>query len=266
MIKILVPVDFSATSSNALTYAIRLFGVSELEITLLHVYETRSTTMMIKNIDKMIEDDCRLEMNELIEKFIKKHPKVTFKFKILKDYAVQAIRAYGDSGDYDFIVMGTQGASGLKEVFLGSVAGGVISKTTAPVIVVPEGYAFAPLNEIVVALGDAPFSKKEVADPLRKIASLHKSKIKVLHISDEKPDSIESALKEINDLNPSVEYTFGSGDIHEDLNEYLIKNDSGLLCLMRSKKGFFERLFKESVTLKQTFDSPAPLLILHDEG
>ena len=48
------------------------------------------------------------------------------------------------------------------------------------------------------------------------------------------------------------------------MNDYLIEHDSEMLCLIRGKKGFFDRLFKESVTLKETFDSPVPLLILHD--
>ena len=263
MNKILVPVDFSDTSLNALNYAIELFGTSGSEITLLHVYETRSTAMMIKNIDKLIEEDCRREMKELIENVQKTYPKATLKSKIMKEYAVPAIVSLGDSGSYDFIAMGTQGASGLKEVFLGSVAGGVISKTEAPVIVVPDGHTFRPLDEIVLALGDVPLSDREVIEPLRKIVSMHQCKVKVLHISEEETDRIENVLTEIKDLNPSVEYAFGSGDIHEDLNDYLVENSSGLLCLIRGKKGFLERIFKESVTLKQTFDSPVPLLILH---
>ncbi len=184
--------------------------------------------------------------------------------KILKDYAVPAIVSLGARGAYDFIAMGTQGASGLKEVFLGSVAGGVISKTAAPVIVVPHGHAFQPLGEIVLALGDVSVSNREVIEPLRKIVEAHQCKVKVLHISEEQTDRIENVPAEIKDLNPTVEYAFGSGNIHKDLNSYLIKNNSDLLCLIRGRKGFLERIFKESVTLKQTFDSPVPLLILHD--
>lgn len=265
MRKILVPVDFSDAAINALHYAIRLFGPS-VETTILHVFGTTSATVTIQNIDRIIEKDSRHTLNELIAKMQKKYPKVTFKSKIVKENAVSAIVSLGDSGYFDCIVMGTKGASGLKEVFLGSVAGGVISKTSAPVIVVPEGHAFQPLDEIVVALGDVPFSHSKVIEPLRAIAKMHNSRIKVLHISEDQEHEMDKALAQLEDLNPSVEYAFGSGDIHEDLNEYLIKNDSGLLCLVRSKKGFFKRLFKESVTLKQTFDSPAPLLILHDES
>jgi len=264
MIKILVPLDFSTTSSDALLYAIQFFQAAPLEITAIHVYSTNPTSMALKNIDAIIERDTRRTLDKLIEKVHQDYPEVTLKHKVLKDHVVSAITSLGDSGDYDFIVMGTQGASGLKEVFLGSVAGGVISKTSAPVIVVPAGCGFQPPDEIVLALSDTPLSTAKVADPLRKIASLHQSKIKVLHIEDKKLHEIEKALTDIEDLNPSADYAFGTGDTNKDLNDYLMKNDSKLLCLIRGEKGFLVRLLKQSVTLKQTFESPVPLLILHD--
>ncbi|WP_303315769.1 universal stress protein [Flavivirga abyssicola] len=268
MNKILVPVDFSETSLNALSYAIQLFGSSPIEITVLHIYGAKSNAaLLMKSIDSILEKDARSEMDELIQKVRKEHPDITLSSKIIKNYAISAIASLGDSGNYDFIVMGTKGVSGLKEVFIGSIAGGVISKTTAPVIVVPAAYSFHPLNEIVFALGKNPFFSTTVVDPLRKIATMHQSKIKVLHIADKKTPDMQEAtniLSTIKDLNPSMTYRFGTGNTNQDLNDYLMKHQSGLLCLVRSKKGFFDRILNESVTLKQTFNSPVPLLILHD--
>jgi hypothetical protein len=221
--------------------------------------------MTIKNIDKMIERDSRRTLKELINKTQKEYPEVVLKPRILKDQAISAIAELGDSGDFDYIVMGTKGASGLQEVFLGSVAGGVISKTSAPVIVVPAGYSFRPLEEILVALSDEPLSDRKVADPLRRLAGMHESKIKVLHIAEKGPEEVERALEDFDDLDPSFDYAMGTDDINKDLNHYLLEDsDATLLCLIRKKKSFTSRLLKESVTLKQTFDSPVPLLILHD--
>lgn len=266
MIKILVPVDFSATSSNALRYAIHLFGSTSLEITLLHTFSINPTTMSMKNIDHVILEDSKQIMARLLKEIKNEFPNVSFKTKILNDHAVSCITSFGNSGEYDFIVMGTKGASGLKEVFLGSVAGGVISKTTAPVIVVPDGHLFHHLDEVILALGDTPVSDSIVINPLRHLVELQHSKLKVLHISEQKNDSIEQSLQTVKDLNPSVEYAFGSGDTNQDLHDYISMHDIRLLCLVRGHKGFFKRLFKESVTLKQTFESPVPLLILHDSN
>ncbi len=264
MNKILVPVDFSATSLNALYYAINLFGDTPHEITVLHVFISNPTMMALKNIDQMIYEDSQHSLDKLMKKVQKVHSKANLTPKILKDHAVLAISSLGDTGEYDFIVMGTKGASGLKEVFMGSVAGGVISKTLAPVIVVPDKHSFEPLDEIVIALSESPEYGSKVEDPLRKIANIHHSKIKALHIDDKKPHEMEKAVADIADLHPKVDYAFGTGDTHEDLNNYIVENNSKMLCLIRGKKDFFSRLFKESVTLKETFDSPVPLLILHD--
>jgi len=264
MIKILIPVDFSDTSTNALSYALQLFGSSPLEVTVLHLYGVESTALIMKNLDNVLVKDARQRMDKLLENVKKEHANVVFKSKIIKNYAVSTIVSLGDSGYYDFIVMGTKGASGLKEVFMGSVAGGVISKTSAPVLVVPANHTFRPLKKIVFAVSDSPFTNAKVIEPLRKIAMMHRSKIKVLHIPDKKTPQIDKALTAIEDLNPSIDYAFGTGDINKDLNEYLMKDFSGLVCLIRSKKGFLDRLLNESVTLKQTFNSPVPLLVLHD--
>lgn len=263
MIKILVPVDFSDTSFHALYYAIDLFKPSSLELTLLHAYAS-SMAVTIKNIDKVIREDSKRSMYKLIQKIKKDYPELDLNPKIVKDHAVSAIASLGDSGKFDFIVMGTQGASGLKEVFLGSVAGGVIARSSVPVIVVPKGHSFRPLDQVVVALSTTPVSDPKVADPLRKIARMHKSKVRALHIDDDDHQCIQKVVAAIMDLNPVVDHVPGTGNTSKDLNDYVLTHSCGMLCLIREKKGFFERLFTESVTLKQTFHSLIPLLILHD--
>jgi hypothetical protein len=173
-----------------------------------------------------------------------------------------SITSLGNSGTYDFIVMGTKGASGLKEVFIGSVAGGVIAKTKAPVLVVPGDYQYQNLNEIVFATSSEPLADPTVIEPLRQLTKLHASTINVLHISDDDKPDLEKVLHPIKDLNHTVTYARGDGNVNKRLKEHLLKEGAGLLCLIRRERGFFGRIFGESVTLKQTFSSYVPLLIL----
>ena len=265
MHRILVPVDFSDTSLNALTYTIKLFRGSPLEITILHTFKVMSSgAFSLKSVDRIMEDDAHREMDALERRILKEAPDISLKSKILKADAIPAITSLGDSGAYDFVVMGTKGASGLKEVFIGSVAGGVISKTKAPVLVVPKGYQYEPLSEITFAVSSAIFFDKSVVEPLRKLSKKHSGKVNILHVADGKKLEVQKVLGIFEDLNPSVSYSYGSGNVNEQLNEYLRKENTGLLCLVRGKRGFFSKIFGESVTLKQTFNSSVPLLILHD--
>jgi len=264
MNRILVPLDFSETSLNALSYAVKLFKDAYVEITLLHIYGTQSTAFMMKSIDNVLIKEAEKRIEEVSNKLRETAPYATIRTQLLKNYPVSSITNLGDSGHYDFIVMGTKGASGLKEVFVGSVAGGVISKTDAPVIVVPADFSHEGIQKVVLAVSDESLSNGEVVNPLRKLMEIHEGAVEVLHIADEEPTNLEDSVKAIQDLNPSVTYSFGTGNTNQDLNAYLEENTVDLLCLIRSKKGFFARLLGGSVTLKQTFNSKIPLLILHD--
>lgn len=264
MIRILVPVDFSEASKNALLYAILLFKDSPLAVTVLHIFGAKSTAFVMKNVDDIFERTAHENMEEFLSDIQEEFPDVVFNTEITKNYAIDTIVEMGDSGRYDYVIMGTKGTSGLKEVFMGSVAGGVVSKTKAPVIVVPKGYEFKSLTQLILAVGDDRFSDPEVIAPLRKLLATHGSKLNLLHIAINEPPQIDDALAAIDDLNPAVTYVFGTGDTTNDLHDYMQTDDSDMLCLIRTKKEFFERLLNESVTLKSTFNCKVPLLILHD--
>jgi nucleotide-binding universal stress UspA family protein len=264
MIKILVPVDFSETSKNALQYAVDLFGGTDLEITLLHIYGTQSTALMMKSIDRVLIENAEREMTELIGNLKKDFPDLQLRSRLAKNYAASTISDLGNSGEYDLIVMGTKGVSGLKEVFMGSIAGGVISKTSAPVIVVPLDYKFTSLDRIVFAVGDATTADAELFKPLIWLAQLYNSDLEVLHVSNNGRSHLDLVGAELEELNPHLTHKSGTGDLNQQLNVHIQNNDTDLLCLLRTKKDFLDRLFKGSVTLKQTFNSPVPLLILHN--
>lgn len=264
MKRILVPVDFSDTSKNALIYATKLFKNLPMEITVLHVYGTKSTALLMKSIDGILIDDAKRDIKTLLDEVQKESPQIVFKTQLAKNYPVSVITSLGNSGDFDFIVMGTKGASGLKEVFMGSIAGGVISKTQAPVVVVPANYTYTPPKDIAFAISDKTLSSFNVVEPLRKIALTHQSKIEVLHIAKHQTPNIKDTLKHIEDIKHSITYIYGTKDINEELNNHLSESNASLLCLIRSKKDFFDALLDGSVTLKQTFNSPVPLLVLHN--
>lgn len=218
----------------------------------------------MKSIDGVLIKDAKQKLNALVEKVKGKAPNVELKIKLAKNYPVQSIVSLGDNGNYDFIIMGTKGASGLKEVFLGSVAGGVIAKTKVPVIVIPTTYIYREINTIVFAVNDIELIKSIDLEPLRLLAKANDSKINILQVADNQSIEISESLKEVKDLDATVIHTSSTGNINKDINDYIMSHSAGLLCLIRGKKGFIDRLFSDSVTLKQTFNSPIPLLVLHE--
>ncbi|MEL7118432.1 MAG: universal stress protein [Bacteroidota bacterium] len=264
MNKILVPVDFSATSLNALLYTIHLFKEVSTEIVVLHTYGAHSTAFHMKSMDNILEGDAQREMDDFLNKVPKLKRDTILTPKLVKSGAVATITSMGDTGEYDLIIMGTTGASGLKKVFIGSVAGGVMSTTKAPVIVVPSGYQFSKLDTILFAVSEVPYSDDSIVEPLRMLAQLHQAKINMLHITNNEIANIDEQINPLRDMSPSVNYLFGADDINQSLKDYLAEHDNDLLCLIRSKKAFLSQLFDASVTMEQTFSCPVPLLILQN--
>lgn len=264
MNKVLIPVDFSETSENALAYACKMFDKQPLEITLVNIFGATSTALMMKSIDSILIKEAKEELNTLENKYKSLFPEVQFKSQLYKNYAVDTIVSLADSGNFDLVVMGTKGASGIKEIFIGSVAGGVISKTKSPVIVVPSESEFSKLDTIILAINDSKIVKKTNLDTLKKIQEIHQSKVIALHINEDFKADYKSYEQEIKGFDFEMVTIQGTGKINEDINSFLNESNADLLCLIKSKKDLIDRLFDGSVTSRQTFSSSIPLLILHE--
>lgn len=265
MYHILVPVDFSETSRNALNFAVDLFKSQPLKVTLLACYKSFSGAFHMKNMDRVLEEDVQAQMTSLVGRMEKEWPDVLFKPVVTRGDAVPVITSMGDSGNYDLIVMGTTGASGLKEVFLGSVAGGVVSHTTGPVLVVPSDATLSDLSKIVLAVGNETVNAEVVTQPLKTIQEVGSCEIDIVHVDTqgEDEDTMNEALAAYSELGNVIHLQIEEETVNERLDEYIAEVNADILTLIRTNKGFMNRLFKGSVTMKQAFHSRIPLLVLH---
>jgi nucleotide-binding universal stress UspA family protein len=264
MKRILIPVDFSKTSENALFYTLALFSKIKVEITVLHTFRLPSTAFHLKSIDHLLWEDAEKDMEKLLEKVAKRFPKMHVKTKIMEGDAEESIIRFSKRKDYDLISMGTKGVSGLKEVFIGSVAGEVISKSHVPVLVIPKSAKEFVAKDITLAVSRYGVSDQVTLQPLRELISITNSNLHILHLTEEENHPLKPRINSLENLHPHYIYTYCEHSIDQCINEYVTKSHSQMLCLIRSNRDFFSRLITGSVTKKQTFHSKVPLLILHD--
>ena len=161
--------------------------------------------------------------------------------------------------------MGTQGASGLKEIFMGSMTVGVINKSEVPVLAIPSGYPYQPLKEITLAIDSEILRTSDVVDPLINLANTYSAHISILHVDKTKKVVGVDAGVDIylSDVNHSY-HLIKDYNINDGIDRFVLKSDSNLLCMVHRKRGFLDKLFHKSVTDKEAFNSPVPLLALHD--
>lgn len=144
--KILVPVDFSDSSKNALNYTLQLFPTSSLQ--LIHVGDYQYEELLKK--EKKAEEMSKNKINKLrkailyylenqMKKFIKGHGKQLNKhpYTIKLGYPGPTILNEAKKFNPDLIIMGTQGHGRIHYLFIGSVANWVLTETDKDILLVP---------------------------------------------------------------------------------------------------------------------------------
>jgi nucleotide-binding universal stress UspA family protein len=139
--KILVPVDFSEHSQNAVSHARELAASYGARLQLLHVFE-RPVYPSFYALDR---DNFLRQMTEIedtavehLRRIFKESagPKVSAEFHLIEGRASTDITDFAGNNGSDLIVIATHGLTGIKRLFLGSVAEKVIRRAKRPVFVV----------------------------------------------------------------------------------------------------------------------------------
>ncbi len=135
--KILVPLDGSEHSLNALEKALQIAKKFDGKITLINVYSVSSFRMTPSQVFAYV-----VEIRKSGESILAEGKKIAFDEGIqvetlLKEgHIVEEILQKAREGNFDLIVIGARGISKMKEILLGSVSHGVTTHSPCPVLVV----------------------------------------------------------------------------------------------------------------------------------
>ncbi|MCI5083385.1 MAG: universal stress protein [Saprospiraceae bacterium] len=267
MNKILVPTDFSENARNATAYALEIANQHGCEVTLLHTYKLYSTAGMMISVESYMAEDRKKEMDQEVKLFeTQLRNGATIDTRVVRGDAIPTIKSFAEKGKYDLVIMGTQGASGVEEVFLGSVTNGVIKNIKTPLLAIPNGYRFKAIEDIVFSIDNDPIMSDDIIKPLLELAEKDNAQIKLFHHAEQE-GSVHidpSVTKALNGAEYSLHYEINSEELGESIHQFVEKSDADLLCMIRRKRGFWESLFHSSATTSEAFHSEIPLLVLHE--
>lgn len=140
MKKIIVPCDFSAPALEAVRFAANIARKSKGEVTLLHTIALPSlyNPSVVMAFEAEYMKETRTAMTSELQKVKSKYIGANVKTKIEVEFGelLLHLKKKIRDGKYDLVVMGTHGASGLKEYTIGSNAEKVVRNSTIPVICV----------------------------------------------------------------------------------------------------------------------------------
>lgn len=142
--RVLVPLDFSAPSRQALAYASRLAGQFQAALLLVHVMELPYLDPSVTEIDtRAIEDATRQTAQEQLAKVqaLSRAAGLPVTSELLTGSPWNEVADYARREAADLIVAGTHGYTGLKHALLGSTAERIVRHAPCPVLVVREAPA-----------------------------------------------------------------------------------------------------------------------------
>jgi nucleotide-binding universal stress UspA family protein len=142
--RILVPIDFSDHSKNALKYAISFAQQFKASIDLIYVVEPTiyPADFSFGQIGfPNVEEELQVHGNEELENLIKKEisGKVVSRKAVRTGKPFYEINQYAQERDIDLIIIATHGHSGMEHILFGSTAEKVVRKAPCPVLVVRVG-------------------------------------------------------------------------------------------------------------------------------
>jgi nucleotide-binding universal stress UspA family protein len=278
MRKILLPTDFSDNAWNAISYALEFFKDEKCIFYFLHTY-----TPSFYRLDYMMggPEFSAISDNEVeisvagLEKSVtdakKQFPNKNHTYKTVSAFntLTHEINEFSERKDIDLVVMGTKGATGAKQLFLGSNTVFVIRKANVPVLVIPDGCRYVEIKQILFPTDYWSGYKKDEVGNIIDLSRIHTSKITILHVKEEY-DLTDGQLKNksvleniMNEVPHKIEEVKGKL-MPEAILDYIEENKIDLLTMMNQGHSFFEHILIKQNIDQIGFHVKIPFLVVPD--
>jgi nucleotide-binding universal stress UspA family protein len=269
---ILVPIDFSDHSVNALEFSVLLANYLNMDIRMVHVLKTLSTIFKVADntTPKVDETSMLLLFDQLLEKY---GPEVNSKIdyrirrgKIYNEIANQA--KYGDSG---MIVIGTHGSSGFEELWLGSTAYKVINNSSCPVLSVRQSFKPRKIQKIVLPIDDTPETRQKVPF-ITELATRFDAEVHVLDICENNKLDLVSRIETykaqvieffINHGVKIVQCSARGTNLTNMTIEYAQAVDAEIIAIMTEQNESTKNIWLGPYAQQMVNHSPIPVLSMH---
>jgi nucleotide-binding universal stress UspA family protein len=140
--RILVPTDFSAASKQALAYALSLAASVSGSVELLHVWKQPVVSggrlvFVEGEISQPLTEWSRKHAQADMDQFVSEAgAEDLVQTRLCQGEPAEIICQVAEEDEFDLIVMGTRGRSGVPRILLGSVAERVVRMAPCPVLTV----------------------------------------------------------------------------------------------------------------------------------
>ncbi len=268
--KIIVGIDFSECSLNALAHAVNIAEKSELEVVMVWVNKFFEKNVLNHN-NELIISGVNLHFTELIEKY---RPVLGDRIS----YVIKEGRVYESINELCkelnplLVIIGTHGISGFSEKWLGSNAYRMSLMLDVPVIIIRNVIDINESMSKILLPIDSTVETRQKLPLTAKLASYFDATIHVLAVQTSTLDDIINRVKNYSKQvieyleNKKIKYEYNeiySRNLVEDVLNYADNIGTNLLSIMDEQETTLKNIFEGSYTLQFVTKSKCPVLISH---
>lgn len=195
MKKILVPTDFSVCADNAVQVALEIAGKFQAEIIFQHLHDDLSGSA--HTLQGTAEQHELGHIKAMLDTLVHKAESAGLSARplLVLNKGNDKIENYIESLGINLVVMGSHGATGIRERILGSQTQRVVRHSTAPVLVIKHKPERKGFKNILFA---TTFHENPAAtiEPVVKLASAYTGKIHLLYVGLEKDTQTKAEVEE----------------------------------------------------------------------
>lgn len=276
MKKILFPLDFSKTSDNAFLYALEMAKMAKAELVMLHTFEfpvidSQSLPLNYAIVYDTIELSNFDQFKEVMNRWRavaseRNLDNIEMSHILMDGDLISSIKRVIEQEHIDMVIMGTNGAKGWFETFIGTNTSSVIAKVSVPVLSIPVEAHYDKVKTIGFT---THFSQKDIA-ALKEVVSYAKmfnAKIKCLYVKTADLEVDEEDIrywKSHFENEDNIEFfTIKDENVQGTIKDFLESQKVDLLAMLTHKRNFLKELFSRSITQQLSCHLKKPLLALH---
>jgi nucleotide-binding universal stress UspA family protein len=260
---ILVGVDYSKSSDNALGYAALLAKKGKADLMLFHSYEvpvvhTNSGIFFISYTAIKAANTKRLEKYK--DKLKEEHPGLNIKiFTIGASFRIE-LEELQRKHAIQYIVMGLESKSRISKFIYGSHGTSIAGKMNCPVIIVPEKYKTHKIGKAVMAVDNLKTINYDVLKKVKDFSSQFHVLYSNVHIRTQQEFTFEKSTRSKKLPLEVVE----ANDFPDGISRYAKEHAKDLIIIVSKSHSAVYNFFNESNTKTIAFRSKIPVMAIHD--
>ncbi len=271
MKRILVPTDYSDCADNAIDVAKVIASRSGAELLLLHLEEVVPEVAHVLH-HTTLEDNphhvghARFQLQQVVDSIEKECLMVKGIF--VPNEGRESINDYIKPYQIDFMVMGSHGATGIREAIIGSNTQRVIRNAAVPALVIKRPNKNFHPHKILFA---STF-REDVRKPLKEVADfarLWNAELDLVflnlltHLIEE--NEAKRLMAAQMELIPDIRYTLNISETNDEewgISKFARLTDADVIAVVYDTHTGFNRLFNSSVAEKLINHSEIPVLVM----